>query len=115
MPNGFMYPANKSGGGGAQIYLVQESAVISARGPLTIDCTAIPGYQNLTADNFCLNITSVYENGAYWDGRTFNVTKSYDPVTGALSITKDYLQAYGWTAINYTFDVYCFVGDKIVL
>lgn len=54
----------------------------------SIDCTGVEGYQNLTADNFFLDITfvSAAANGSY-NGMTRSYLKTYNNSTGILSGT----------------------------
>ena len=59
----------------------------------TIDCTKIYNYKNLTANNFLLDIEQITvpeeANG------TMNFTKSYNPNTGILTISRDTINGSG--------------------
>ena len=69
----------------------------------TIDCTAISGYENLTANNFLLEVTGLKSGVGSSNSFGINGTleKSYDPTSGTLTVGKCLGKYYDYSGNNY--------------
>ena len=95
------YTQGFESGESVTLYLTQTA---SSSG---FDCTSIEGYQNLTADNFIVEIYSIWlmENFEVSSRRTVSVEKSYDASTGMLTLSN-----YGYrptSGVSSYWKLYC--------
>ena len=68
---------------------IGEVNLSNSNTPFTIDCTSIENYQNLTENNFVLELVSFSNSGNNISGNySSNLTKSYDSTTGILSVSR---------------------------
>lgn len=80
-----------SGGGGEKILVDTWNTARGGNQSKEIDCTSVPNYQNLTADDFDIDVSGTTFQIDWWGGQwnTTNLTfaKAYNPTTGKLTVS----------------------------
>lgn len=92
---------------GKEVTVVATNKEIGSYYPsVTVNCTAITGYQNLTIDDFYLVIKTLQyiSNPVGWSPN-YTITKSYNATTGILTLSTTMAGQWG---SHFTLDVVCF-------
>lgn len=76
---------------------------------VSVACTNLPDYTNLTAENFIINVTNVGFLSGSGNGNSRNTSKSYNAQTGTLSVICGAGSHSNWHAYT-TFDVWVIRG-----
>ena len=78
---------------------------LSSRTEQTVSATSIPNYQNLTEDNFIIEVTGINYAENVSDREVVNsISKSYNTSTGDITVGK--LKTFYYNGGNYSFLVY---------
>lgn len=90
----FIEAMYSSGSGGEKILVDTWNITRGGSQSKEIDCTSVPNYQNLTADDFDIDITgTTFQVNAFaagsgsWITADYAFTKAYNPTTGKLTVS----------------------------
>lgn len=109
---GFFMPFVREQSGGTPTIILMGTFT-GSQTAVTVDCTSLDNYQQLTADDFIVVLKSVY--GFYNSTRRdtigpTNTTLSYNASTGILTVYGKCVSAPDWTSGAYSISVYYLNG-----